>query len=406
MARSVNPWRDLRGLPSGLWLLAGATLVNRAGTMVRPFLTLYLVQELGFDPEQTAAVLLAFGLAALCGSLVSGRLSDRVSPWSVLSVTLILGGALCTALIGPRTFPAMLGAVALWSFVSEAFRPASTTVVAGLAPPERRLQSFALMRLAVNLGMSIGPALGGWLAESSFRALFLVDGATTILAGAWIGAWASRRGLLRRGASTAGASAHASASWGVLRDRRFLLFLAGVVPVASVFFQIEGAFSLHLSGALGLSKATIGSLLAINTLLIVLVELPLNSYAARWPLARSLVLGALATGVGFGMLAWVDDLGWTVVSIVLWTVGEMLLFPALTAEATAIAPESRRGEYLGLYHVAFGVAAMIGPALGTMVLQRHGSKPLWIGAFAVALLAAAILARAARATRHVTAPRV
>src|SRR6187402_1702065 len=100
----VNPWRDLRGLPSGLWLLAGATLVNRAGTMVRPFLALYLVQELDFGPEQTASVLLVFGLSALVGSLVSGRASDLVSPWAVLTTTLLLGGALCTALAAPTSF--------------------------------------------------------------------------------------------------------------------------------------------------------------------------------------------------------------------------------------------------------------------------------------------------------------
>jgi predicted MFS family arabinose efflux permease len=394
MRAFVNPWRDLARLPRGVWILSAATLVNRAGTMVRPFLTLYLTQALGFDAERTAVVLFLFGLASLLGQLVSGRLCDLVSPWRVLVVALLLGGALCTLVAVPRTFAGVCAAVSLWSFVAEAYRPASTTVLSELVGADALRTAYALLRLAINLGMSIGPVVGGFLAEISFEVLFVIDGITTMLAGVILGVWALRTGLLAR-RDLAAKTAHAVA-WGALRDRRFLLFLVAVVPSAMVFFQIEGAWPIHMTRELGLSKAWIGGMLAINTVLIVLTEIPLNVWTNRWSAARSIVIGTLCTGVGFGMLAFVPNLAWVAASIVVWTVGEMILFPALSAEATLLAPEGRRGEYLGLFHTAFAVASMTGPALGTLVLDRAGPAWLWGGAFVASLVSAALFARAAR----------
>lgn len=394
MRALLNPWRDLARLPRGVWVLSGATLVNRAGTMVRPFLALYLTQALGFSAEETALVLFLFGLGALAGSLASGRVCDVVSPWRVLVGSLLVGGLACTLIALPRTFAAMCASVSAWAFVAEAYRPATTTVMSELVSGVELRPAYALLRLAINLGMSIGPVVGGLLAEVSFRALFVIDGVTTTLAGVILAVWTARNGLLAKRARVANAT-HAAA-WGALRDRRYLLYLAGVVPVSMVFFQLEGAWALHVTRGLGASKALIGGLLAINTVLIVLTEVPLNVWTTRWGSARLLALGCVATGAGFGMLAFAPNLAWVAASIVVWTVGEMVLFPALTAEATAIAPMGRRGEYLGLYHTAFGFASMTGPALGTLLLDRAGAAWLWSGAFVVSLASAAMLARAAR----------
>lgn len=395
MRALVNPWRGLARLPRGVWILSAATLVNRAGTMVRPFLALYLTQALGFDATHTAIVLFLFGLASLLGQLVSGRLCDVVSPWRVLVVALLSGGAACMLVALPRTFPWLCVSVFGWSFVAEAYRPASTTVMSELVKGDELRPAYALLRLAINLGMSIGPVVGGFLAEVSFAFLFVIDGVTTMLAGVILAAWAARHGHLAR-RDHAPAAAHAAA-WGALRDRRFLLFLVATIPVAMVFFQIEGAWPLFVTRAHGFSKATIGGMLAINTVLIVLTEVPLNVWSARWSTARTLVIGTLATGAGFGMLAFAPNHAWIAASIVVWTVGEMVLFPALSAEATLLAPEGRRGEYMGLFHTAFAIASMTGPALGTLLLDRAGPVWLWSGAFVASLVSAALFARAARA---------
>ncbi|MBK7875532.1 MAG: MFS transporter [Planctomycetes bacterium] len=319
---------------------------------------------------------------------------DVVSPWRVLVAALLVGGLACTLVALPESFGAMAASVGAWAFVSEAYRPASTTVMSELVSGADLRPAYALLRLAINLGMSIGPVVGGLLAEVSFQALFVIDGVTTMLAGVILGVWARKSGLLApRGASRA--SSHAP-PWGALRDRRYIVFLLGTVPIGMVFFQLEGAFTLHMTHALGLSKAAIGALLAINTVLIVLTEVPLNVWTSKWSSARSLVLGTLAVGAGFGALAIPSGVVFVALTIVVWTAGEMLLFPALTSEVTLLAPEGRRGEYLGLYHTAFGLASTTGPALGTLVLERAGPAWLWSGAFVLSIVSALFFVRATR----------
>lgn len=386
----------MRGLPPGMWVLAGTTLVNRAGTMVRPFLALYAARELGLTAEETASVLLAFGLGAFASAPLAGRLCDRFAPWSVLSIALVVGGLLCMSLAVLDTYVGLLVGAGLWGVVAEAYRPASTIAVAELvAEPDRR-RAYALSRLAVNLGMSIGPAVGGVLAGISFRALFVVDGLTSIAAGGIAAWWTARQGLARRPATPAGGHAPLW-RWSALGDRRYLAFLAGALPVSMVFFQMEGAWTLHVNGALGIDLATIGFLLVINTVMIVLFELPLNAATSHWPIGRVLALGAALTGAGFGGLLLATGPVSVAATIVVLTVGEMLLLPAMTAEAADLAPEARRGEYLGLYHTMFALAFVIGPSLGTVVLERCGPEVLWTATFAGGLLSAWVLAGVSRA---------
>src|SRR5262249_13995337 len=180
--RALNPWSDLAGLPRDSWGLALATLVNRAGTMVIPFLALYFTRNLGFSPRAAGLALAVYGLVSLLTSPFAGQLADRVGSQRILSVSLLLGGLGFWALPLLHTLPQVLVGMVVLSAVSEAMRPATLALVSDLSPPPLRRQAFALNRLAINLGMSVGPALGGFLAARSFQTLFWVDGATSIAA--------------------------------------------------------------------------------------------------------------------------------------------------------------------------------------------------------------------------------
>ncbi|HEU5248371.1 MAG TPA: MFS transporter, partial [Thermoanaerobaculia bacterium] len=174
----MKAWRDLRGMPRGVWILFATTLVNRAGTMVLPFLVLYLTRDLGFTGGQAGAVLFVYGAGALVSSALSGRLSDVLGPMHVIRDSLFLTGVILLVFPFARTHAAVVAMTLALSLAAEAFRPASLAVVADLVKPPQRKPAFALTRLAINLGMSIGPALGGFLATVSFRSLFLVNGAS------------------------------------------------------------------------------------------------------------------------------------------------------------------------------------------------------------------------------------
>jgi MFS family permease len=175
--------------------------------------------------------------------------------------------------------------------------------------------------------------------------------------------------------------------------RPFLYFLLALLPTVMVFFQHQGTMPLYMVNELGLSEAAYGFMFTINTLIIVLFEVRLNGAMAHWPHQRALALGALLCGAGFGALALARDL-WTVAAtVVIWTIGEMILLPVSAAYVTEIAPPERRGLYMGYYTMSFGLAFAIGPAAGAAVMQRYGSATLWAGTLLFGALSAALLAR-------------
>ncbi len=389
---------DLRALPRAVWVQCAATFVNRSGTMVLPFLLLYLTRDLGLAPSTGGAIVALYGATALVTSPFAGRLADRFGPLRLMESSLLLSGLVLLAFPVARTPWAVAAATVAWAVVSELFRPASLTAIASAVGAEKRKTAFAVNRLAINLGMSIGPALGGLLATFSYAALFVVDGLTSLAAAAIL----VKAGRPTEAHAAPRAEGGESASPPGHRDRRLLLLLFGVLPVAVVFFQHVAAMALFLVRDLGWSEAQYGLLATLNTLLVVAFEVPLNSAMARWLAARTLPLGAILTGAGFGLLAFAHAGPVVLLSVVVWTFGEIVLFPGLNAAVADLAPEARRGEYMGLYMTSFNLAFAIGPWAGTAVLERWGGPVLWAGAFLASLVSAVLLART-RATAHAAA---
>ncbi len=389
----MKAWRDLRELPRGVWVLFATTLVNRAGTMVLPFLILYLTRDLGFTAGQAGAVMGVYGAAAFVSSALSGRLSDVLGPMHVIRDSLFLSGAILLVFPFARTFPAVVAMTAALSLAAEAFRPASMAVVADLVKPMQRKPAFALTRLAINLGMSVGPALGGYLATFSFRSLFVVNGSSSVLAGLLL-LFALRRVPVHHAPAAAEPDGPlALPSKRAWADARLLFFLAACFPVALVFFQHMSSMPLYLVRDLHLSGIDYGLLFTINTLLIVALEVPINSATAHWPHRRALALGAFLTGAGFGALAFAWDFWSVAATVVIWTFGEMFTIPGMAAYVTEIAPAKRRGEYMGLMQMAMSLAFAIGPWAGTAVLAAFGGRTLWLATFGLGLGATALMLR-------------
>src|SRR5215813_14396517 len=139
-------WKDLARLPRGMWVLSATALVNRAGTMVMPFLTLYMTQSLGFSASRAGFVLFLYGIAAIAAGPFAGRLVDRIGSVAVMKASLFGTAAVFAAFAAARTFPAVAAATMALAVVNESFRPASMAVVSALVPPRDRKSAFALYR--------------------------------------------------------------------------------------------------------------------------------------------------------------------------------------------------------------------------------------------------------------------
>jgi predicted MFS family arabinose efflux permease len=384
-----NPWRGLKNLPGRVWIVFVTTLVNRAGTMVLPFLVLYLTQELGYTVGQAGFALTVYGLGGLISAPLAGRLSDRVGAVRVMQVSLLVSGVLLLILPYVRSTPQLFALVLLWSAIGEAVRPASLVAVSEATTAEQRKAAVALNRLAINLGMSVGPAAGGFLAAVSFQVLFVIDGATSIAAGLVLTGLVGRAIQRDSGESRSAPPGRASAL-GALRNRPMLTFMVAVLLVGTTFFQMEAALPLFLVRDLGMTTAFFGLLTTLNTLLIIFIEVPLNLAMAHWPHRAALVLGALLVAAGFGALAFVAGPVGAALTVVIWTFGEMILFPAAATYVSELAPPDRQGEYMGAYWVALSLAMTLGPWAGTLYMDRFGAPALWIAAFLCAACSAAI----------------
>jgi predicted MFS family arabinose efflux permease len=402
-------WKDLRHLPRPVWIVSASQLVNRAGSMVLSFLVLYLTRERGFSAERAGFVLFLYGAGAIVSAPLAGRLADRWGAVPVMRASLFCSGAMLLLYPLAQSLPVIGIVTVALAMLTEAFRPAAMSFFGEAVESARRKSAFAVYRLAINLGMAIGPAVGGVLATLSFRYLFLVDGATSLAAATVLSA-ASLPSRPRRAHAEPANAAHPTTatrlrlSTAAHADPRFLFFLAGVLPVTVIFFQHISSMPLFIVRDLGLSAATFGLLFSLNCLLIVVLEIPLNAATAHWPHRQTLALGAVLSGAGFGAMAFARDFWSLAATVVLWTFGEMLFFPASAAYATDIAPDSRRGEYSGLYTMVFSVAFAIGPWAGTIVLERLGARILWASTFVLGLVAGAMFLRLPEPVAHHAPP--
>ncbi len=402
MRRLLAAYREAyRGLPRCNWVLAAVCFVNRAGTMVLPFLALYLTSRRGLSTTAAGVVLSLYGAGAGVGTFWGGRLSDRFGPKHVQVASLGLAGlgfVLLGQLEGTTAIRLVVFALAV---ANEAFRPANSAAFAAQAPRERWTQAFSLRRLALNLGMTCGPALGGVLAAHDYGLLFLVDGGTCILAAVLLA-------LLDRSPAPAGARVKPPAAASPWRDGAFLALLGVAVTYSAVLYQFFSTYPLALRELHHLREPQIGSVYAINTVLIVVCEMLLVRRLAGRPPLRIAAWGMLFFCGGFALLPFGRGYLFVAATVVVWTLGEMLTMPFLETTVAERGDPQTRGAYLGTYSFAFSISFAGAPLLGAYLYQHFGPMPLFAGFGAVGALnwlaLRALASRFAVSRHHASAP--
>jgi predicted MFS family arabinose efflux permease len=358
-------------------MLALVMFINRSGSMVVPFLSVYLTQSLHFSLEKTGIILTIFGAGAMAGSLLGGWLSDRIGPFRVQLLSLLLGGGLLLVLATLKTFPLLAVGIFVMSVTVECLRPANTASVALYARPENVTRSFSLNRMAVNLGFSIGPALGGLLASIAYEWLFIADGVTCIAAGLFF--YFYFRGKRRNPPAPAEAKVfEPEPNQSPYQDLRFLAFVFFTTCYAIIFFQFFTTLPLYYRQVYGLSESMIGLLLGFNGLLVFLFEMIVIHLIGQRPAFRWLVvLGTLLCGVSYALLNIATGMGALFVAMILVTFSEIFAMPFMITYTINRAGEKHRGAYIGLYTLAYSVAFILAPYLGTHLVAGYGFTTLW-----------------------------
>jgi MFS family permease len=388
----MNPWRDLKGLPKELWLLSATVLINRAGTMVLPFLMIYLTKALNIPAQKASLALIAHGIGGILTAPLAGRIADNIGASKVMKTSLVLSGLTLFLFPFINSFPAIVALTFIWSIISEAFRPACMAIISEIVPSSQLKQAFALNRLAINLGMSVGPAVGGFLVYFSYPLLFVVDGVTSLLAGIILILFFKQVKKAFTVKSESGTKLeNIDNPLPPAKNRAFIYFLLALGPTTLVFFQLESTAPLYLVRDLKMSEAIYGLLFTLNTVIITFLEIPINSITNTWAYKYSLALGCVLIGLGFGAMIWIHDPLTAAISVVIWTFGEMILFPASSAYVAEVSPVSKRGEYMGIFAMSFGFGTTLGPVFGTNVLENFGASTLWLSCLFFGFLSAIMM---------------
>ena len=359
--------------------------------MVLPFIALYCVEVLKVGIAESGLVIAAFGIGAFISAPFAGKLSDKIGSVRLMIISLCLSGVFLFFYSLVKDFYLFLVLSFFWAIISEAFRPASLSFISNEITNERRKTAFAVYRLAINAGMSIGPVLGGILSTIDFSLLFYFDGATSIAAGIFLIFSGMKETNSPAENQTEIKESLPATNFLVFKNYLFLYFLIALLPVDIVFFQHIGALPLFVVGNLGFSKSMFGILMAINTVLVIIVEVPLNDAIRNWKHWKALALGSMLAGAGFGLLIFTSGIYLLVSSVIIWTFGEMILFPAAGDYVAEISPSEKRGEYMGYFQMTFSASLVLGPLFGNKVLDDFGSTILWSGALLFGLISSIMM---------------
>jgi MFS family permease len=383
------------GFPRSVYILCIGTFINRAGTFLVPFLTLYLEQKLKLGERFATSAMGLYGLGSMCAALVGGHLADWLGRKTVMMCSLLGSAALIFAFSFLQTPTLILVSVVGLALVGEMYRPAASAMMGDLVGPARRGEAFGLLYFAVNFGMAIGQAVGGLLAVYSFKLLFWADSATSS-AYAMIILLTLRETLpasRRSSASSTPDSASedvpfAEAVRHLIHDRIFLTFCAGSLFTALVYSQSMSTLPLFLARK-GFDAASYGRFIAVNGGMIVLLQLPLTAFLSRFDRGWVVILSSLVIGVGFALTAWAVSPVAFVATIVIWTIGELMQFPFSAAVVADLAPKKMRGRYMGMFGLSHSLAMAIGAPLGGEILARTGGG-IWLACLGSSVVSAAM----------------
>ena len=382
-----SPIRLVRQLPLPVQLLVLGAFINRLGSFITPYLSLVLQREFRLPPAQAGLLVMSYGAGSLVSILLGGQITDRLGRRTALLLSLFGSGLLALGMAAAPNLAVLATLLVLFGVLVDLYRPASAAMIGDLLPSAQRAVGFAAVRLAVNLGFAFGVAVGGFLADWSWRLLFAGDGLTTLLFGILVLVAIGETRPVAAGSAPV-VEGGAVSPW---RDRVFCLMLFASFSYCLVLCSFSTLLPLTVTLGAGYPAKVYGLLLSANGLLVALFEVPFAQAFAHRRRLRIAAIGLLLTGLGFGGSALFPHWAWLLAMVALWTFGEIFTIPQETAFVADWAPPALRGRYLSVFQATFSLAFAVNPLLTLPLRARLGDALLWPLHLLVILPAAAVL---------------
>ncbi|WP_264521558.1 MDR family MFS transporter [Flavobacterium sp. N1994] len=369
---------NFKGFSREIWILTLITFINRAGTMVLPFLSKYLKEDLHFSYSQVGWIMVCFGTGSIIGSWLGGKLSDKIGFYRIMIFSLLVSGLMLFAIQFITSFLGLCIGMFSIMVVADMYRPAMFVSLGAYAKPENRTRALTLVRLAINLGFAAGPALGGLIIMNiGYRGLFWADGATCIIAILifWIKVKEKKKSPFIDKKHPDDVLTHS-----VFKDKPFWIFLFTCLVSGILFFQVFTTIPLYHKEQFNLTEFQTGLLLTMNGLIIFFMEMPIVSYVERHKISKVKVVatGCLLMSISVFLLllnAWVGIL---IIMMLFMTFGEMFAFPFSNSVALSRAPKGHEGRYMAIYTMSFSLAHILSAKVGMEIIEYFGYQMNWL----------------------------
>jgi len=369
---------SFKGLSKEIWFLAFVTFVNRAGTMILPFLSRYLNEELEFTLEDVGIILSFFGVGSLVGHYLGGKLTDKIGFYNVMVRSLLTTGFLFIGLQFVTSFWALCFTIFFIMSIADMFRPALFVSLKAYSKPENQTRSLALVRLAINLGFIFGPMVGGLLiVKSGYVTLFWIDGITCILSTILFVLLVKRKELHNKDEKEEVLTKEKK--FKIYQDKPYLIFLGISFLMGMIFMQLFFTMPTYHYLQFGLTEDYTGLLLLLNGVIIVLLEMPLVSWIERKKIEHSKLFFYSSFLMGISFVFLLFDSFWhiLILHMLLITIGEMISFPFTNTFAMSRAKKGYEGSYMAWYSISFSIAHIICPVLSFTIIEQFGYKTNW-----------------------------
>lgn len=368
---------NFRGFSREIWILTLVTFINRAGTMVLPFLSKYLKEDLHFSYTEIGWILVSFGVGSMLGSWLGGKLSDKIGFYKIMIFSLFTSGLLLFVLQFITSYIGLLIAMFVIMTVADMFRPAMFVSLGAYAKPENRTRALTLVRLAINLGFAAGPALGGLIIMYvGYKGLFWVDGATCVLAIIVFAALVKEKEKSPyQDKKHPGEVLHAS----VFKDHVFWVFLAMCLITGILFFQLFTTIPLYHKEQFNLTELQTGLLLTLNGVLVFFLEMPIVSYIEKHNLNRLkiVVYGCFAMAISLFLMLVNFWSGILIIMMLFMTFGEMFAFPFANSFAMGRSPKGHEGRYMAIFTMSYSLAHILSAKMGMQLIDNFGYQTNW-----------------------------
>ena len=370
-----------REYPGSFWVLITVFFIDRiGGSLIFPFIALYITSKFNVGMTEVGLVFAVFSVAAFIGNILGGALTDKYGRKSMLILGLVSSAASSLAMGLIQTWEIFYGLAFLAGFVSSIGSPAASAMLTDILPAEKRADGFGILRVAINLAVTVGPAIGGILAGISYLLLFISDCLVSFIAAAIVYAILPETKPEDTGVQAEVNIMQSLGGYGkVFKNKLFTTIIILTMFTAIVYLQITSTLSVYLNDQFSISAQAYGYLMSLNAVIVVLFQFPVTVQVKKKVPLYMMALGNLLYALSVSMYAFVSVYPLFIVSIVIFTMGEMVIAPIILTLVSNIAPLNMRGRYMAAFELGRGIASAIGPLAAGVILDNYNPHWVWYG---------------------------